>query len=482
MRHAFPVNLVLPAASSSARTVRQQLTEQLRAALLSGQVTAGEPLPSTRALAAALGVARGTIVSVYEDLAGEGFIVSSPGSGTYVTHDLPLLAAIATAGASSHSSGGETRLDTSRSKQSTNLWPGSPSRSLYKSGDWASALRNTARHELPGLPPPPAGDSELRDNIAHHLRALRGVNCTGDDIVVTAGTSEGLGLLLQGLRPEGPGGVRIATENPGYHTAREVISGFGALPVPVPVRDGGMDSSALARVPEGVAAALLTPSHQYPLGGRLPIAARLAMLAWASETGAFIFEDDYDSEFRHGSPSLPAIASLDTDNRVVLIGSTSKTITPWLRCGYLVISNPELRARVIGVRRVLGQPVSGLVQVALAEFMHTGGLRRHLVRVGREYAHRRSLVIEATADLPAHMQLDAIEGGLHATISWTGAPSSEHVVARLAEREIQVASLRTYYYEGSQPRRNGLVFGYGAPTDLQLRHALIGIADVLRST
>ncbi|WP_336713062.1 MocR-like pyridoxine biosynthesis transcription factor PdxR [Arthrobacter sp. USHLN218] len=479
MRHAFPMNLVLQTARPPGHTAREHLIGQLRAALLSGQVAAGDPLPSTRALAAAMGVSRGTVVSVYEDLAGEGYLVSAPGAGTFVADDLPATAVQPIPARPGRAPGAASPPD--RASGVINLSPGSPSTSFHTNRDWVAAWRNAVKREMPSLPPPPAGDEGLRLLIADHLRAARGVQCGAGEIVVTAGTSDGLGLLLHGLRAEGPAGARIATEDPGYPTAQKVIARLGATPVPIPVREGGMDPDALVREPGPFAAVLLTPSHQYPLGGRLPVAARLAMLAWANDMGAVILEDDYDSEFRHGAPSLPAIASLDSGHRVTLIGSYSKTLTPWLRCGYLVIPDPGLRARVLEVRETLGQPVSGLVQTALAEFLRNGGLRRHLVRVGREYAHRRSLVITATANLAPHIQLDAIEGGLHAALSWEDGKPAGHIVTLLAERGIQVAPLETYYHAGTQPRRNGIVFGYGAPTDLQLRLALQEIADLLNT-
>ncbi|WGW10594.1 PLP-dependent aminotransferase family protein [Saxibacter everestensis] len=479
MRHAFPMNLVLQTLRPPTRTAREHLLEQLRAALLSGQVVAGEPMPSTRALATAMKVSRGTVVAVYEELAGEGYVVCVPCSGTFVADDLPAESS-PPLHRPTRTSEEKASPTADRSSAVINLSPGGPSTSFQTNHDWVVAWRNAVKRDLPSVPPPFTGDPELRALIADHLRAARGVQCDADDIVVNAGTSDGLGLLLLGLRDDGPAGARIATENPGYPTARRVITRFGATPVPIAVKNGGMDPDELARTPGPFSAVLLTPSHQYPLGGRLPVAARLAMLAWGQRTGAVIIEDDYDSEFRHGSPSLPAIASLDNDRRVVLMGSFSKTLTPWLRCGFLVIPDPELRSRVIDVRATLGQPVSGLVQTALAEFLRGGGLRRHLTRVGRAYAHRRSLVIAATADLAPRIRLDGIEGGLHATLSWEDGRTAEDTVAFLAERGVEVASLGAYYHGAAPPERQGIVFGYGAPTDLELRAALQEIRIALQ--
>ena len=479
------MNLLLPEALTPGRGAREEVAEQLRAALLSGQVQAGDPLPSTRVLAQAVGVSRSTVVSVYEDLAGEGYVSCVPGSGTFAAEGL--------AAGSSTSPSLRARPEDDRptdegpasaegfNPHSINLSPGSPSTSFRNNRDWIAAWRNAIKQDLPALPPRAAGDQRLRELIAVHLHSARGIDCSAENIIVTAGTSDGLALTLQS-QTGGASGLRIATENPGYPTARRVIRALGASPIPIPVRDGGIDVDALKRAPGQIDGALVTASHQYPLGGRLPVSARLDLLAWSQETGARIFEDDYDSEFRHGAPPLPAIASLDRDGRVVLIGSYSKTLTPWLRCGYLVIADSELRQRVIQTREALGQPVSGVVQSALAQFLESGGLRRHLVRTGRSYAHRRGLVLAAASHLDPRYTLEAIEGGLHATITWEGSPDATHVVAHLAERGIQLASLSRYYHEGTTPSRNGIVFGYGAPTDLQLRQALDGITAALTST
>lgn len=478
------MNLILPEAHSFGSGAREGLAKQLRAALLSGQVQAGDPLPSTRVLAQAVGVSRSTVVSVYEDLAGEGYLTCIPGSGTYVAEGLPSRNSALPAPVLVSEKGRPVPDGPVSSEgfdpQSINLSPGSPSTGFRSNRDWVTAWQHAIKQDLPALPPPAAGDRELREQIAQHLHSARGIDCGAKDIIVTAGTSDGLALSLQS-EPGGAAGLHIATENPGYPTARSVIQALGAIPVPVPLRDGGMDIESLKREPGRIDGALVTPSHQYPLGGRLPIPARLDLLAWSAETGARIFEDDYDSEFRHGAPPLPAIASLDQEGRVVLIGSYSKTLTPWLRCGYLLIADPDLRARVLHMREALGQPVSGVLQTALAKFLQNGGLRRHLARTGRAYAHRRGLVLAAASTLSPRYILEAIEGGLHATISWEGAPEVDHVVARLAERGVQLAPLTRYYHPGTTPSRNGIVLGYGAPTDLQLHQALQEIIAVLHA-
>lgn len=488
MRHAFPMNLVLDRGTGADAVVgsstRERLVEQLRGALLAGQVAAGEPLPSTRALATAAGVSRGTVVAAYEELAGEGYVTVVPGSGTFVAEDMPAAATPTTRLGSPVSPGGRRPRTRPRTRATSgddavDLSPGSPAAGWVGTREWTASWRRAVKQDLPRRPPAPNGEPAFRAAVADHLRSARGVHCDPDDILVTSGTRDGLGLLAHALRTADPAGPRIATENPGHAASRRALARLGARPVPIRVRDGGMDVDELIRAPGAFAAALVTPSHQFPLGGRLPVPARLLLLDWAASTGACIIEDDYDSEFRHGAPPLPAIASLDAERRVVLVGTFSKTLSPSLRCGYLVVPDPGLRTRLLEARAALGQPVSWLVQAALADFLDSGGLRRHLARVGRAYAHRRAMVLAVAAGLAPGVELNGIEGGLHAALTWEAETPAEPLVAALADLGIAVDSLRGSYHGPEAPDREGIVFGYGAPGDLELRAALDRICEVI---
>lgn len=509
MRHAFPMDLVLTPEPPPGVTVRTHLVTQIRTAILDGRLAPATPLPSTRVLAGSLGIARGTAVAVYEDLVSEGYAESLPGSGTFVTEELADLAgSVGPAASASHAgpapAGRRSSPEVPAPRRSASpsgtaapavldLTPGNPSTALSPGREWTAAWRTAIRAGLPSGLPPVAGTEELRAALAAHVRSARGVPCAPEDVVVTAGTTDGLGLVVHalhalrsGARQEFPRGdrdtaggtdlLRIATEDPGHVPSRTTIERLGGTTVPVPVGPDGMDVEALATL--DAAAVLLTPSHQYPFGGRLPVAARLAVLEWARTHDAVIVEDDYDSEFRHGARALPAIASLDSERRVVLVGSCSKTLSPWLRCGYLVVPDPRMREEILAARTDLGTPVSGLVQSALAEFLRTGGLRRHLTRVGREYAHRRRLVLDTLSALPATVRLDALEGGLHATLSWEGSRTSAEAAVALRRRDVLVASLERYYHRTTSDRRNGIVLGYGAPTDLDLRRGLRLVLEV----
>jgi GntR family transcriptional regulator/MocR family aminotransferase len=398
------------------------------------------------------------------------------------------------------------------------LAPGHPSTRTLVDPAWTAAWRSAVARSGRSDSPPPAGTLELRTAIAEHVRRARGLACHPDDVIVTAGTSDALAGIGMGLadRAGGGRGLRIAVEDPGYPTARRVLHRVGATLAPVPTGVRGIDLAGLAALDPAPHAVLVTPSHQYPLGSSLPVQNRLDLLDWARAAGAVIMEDDYDSEFRFGTAPLPALATLDDSGTVVLVGSFSKTITPWIRAGYLVATG-DLGALLRDVRSDLGPSVSGVQQTALTHYLDSGGLARNITRVRREYAHRRALVIAKLGALPG-VRLSGLDGGLHVVVHTgppaeataaaatetataaaastaaataaaataaataasttvsTGADASALVLAAAA-RGVRVAALADYAVLDRGQR--GLVLGYGAPTDLELARALDVLADLL---
>ncbi|PWC05964.1 hypothetical protein DCE94_05450 [Agromyces badenianii] len=321
------------------------------------------------------------------------------------------------------------------------------------------------------------GVPRLRSEIADHLRLARGVSCSPDDIVVTAGTSEAVGLAAFAVATIAGRPPVVAVEHPGYPSARRTLERRGAGTAPVEVDADGLVVDALRRMPRAPDAVMVTPSHQYPLGGRLPVATRLELLAWARAAGALVIEDDYDSEFRHLGPPLPALASLasrDDAGRVVLVGSFSKVLTPWLRLGYLVLppagANPALREAIAGTRADETCPVPGIAQEAVAALLASGAVRRHIAVSRREYAHRRRLVLTALDGLRG-APLSGLDGGLHAVVEMRDAAASAAVVARLGSEGIGVVPLSDYSAVPGE-ERSGIVFGYAAPSDTQLVEGL----------
>ncbi|MCM3658341.1 PLP-dependent aminotransferase family protein [Agromyces mediolanus] len=493
-----------------------QLVAALRRDILDGRLRAGDALPSTRGLARELAIARSSVVAAYDQLAGEGYLELRQGAATRVAELEPRAVqepAVGDGAPDASPAPPALRLGgAAAGPLVADLSPGVPSTARLDERAWRAAWRAAAAHP-PSWSPPPLGVPALRAAIAEHLRSARGVHCEPDDVVVAAGTSEALALVAQALVALRGEGVRVGVEDPGYPAGRRALARHGAEPVPLPLGDGGLDLVALERAlrgrgPARLDAVMVTPSHQYPLGGRLPVADRLALLELAARADAFVVEDDYDSEFRHTGAPLPALASLDSGGergggeRVVLVGSFSKVLTPWLRLGYLVLpAHAGLRAAVAAARSELDTPVAGPVQLAVAEYLERGALRRHIAATRREYTHRRRLVQDALGGLEdSRARLTAIDGGLHAVLELPDRTSERALVARLAEAGVIVAPLAQYAARagaqpdapddpdaqpgapdapGRRPGPAGIVLGYAGVGDLALAAALERIRAAL---
>jgi GntR family transcriptional regulator/MocR family aminotransferase len=464
MRTAGDVTLPLAVDRSDPRPLPRQLADELRSAIGNGLVAAGEPVPATRTLAQRLGVSRGTVVAAYDQLLAEGYLLGRAGHGTVVNPALRDVHPPATA-RSAPEPPGLTRA------RVIDLRPGQPWTADLVNAGWRAAWRRAAARPL--APLPPAGLPELRTEIADHLRRMRGVRRAADHILVTAGARDGLGLLLATLGTHRIVGV----EDPGYPSLRRVPPRLGSSVLPLATDDSGLVCDDL---PTGAAAphvVVVTPSHQYPLGGSLPVARRQALLDWAHREHVVIVEDDYDSELRYTSAPLPALAALDDpeDGCVVTLGTFTKTLGPGLGVGYLVA--PErLVDDLRRTRTDLGQPVSQVAQWAMADYLASGELRRHTQRMRREYKRRRALVLELLGDLP-EARVKAMDGGLHAVVE--SDLGEAELIGRIRERGVVVAGMADYW---SRPASGagGIVLGYGGVTMDELRTALNVIAGASR--
>ncbi|ANJ25470.1 hypothetical protein ATC03_00485 [Agromyces aureus] len=504
------------------RPVVAQIVDAMRRAILTGALQPGDRVASTRLFAAELGTARSSVVSAYEQLAGEGYLELRQGAPTLVaplgersggswssdtpadgpsgitTRPLDTGHGTADAARRRPPAASATLVEPALVKPTLanadrgtrtapergtgtpqparppriDLLPGRPSTARIDERAWRSAWRRAAAVAVPVDDPPRLGEPALRAAIADHVRHARGFACEPDDIVVTAGTSEATSLIgtalhdLLGTRP------LVAVEDPGYPNARRMLERAGAELAPVAVGDDGLRVELLRTLPRTPDAILVTPSHQYPLGGRLPVAARLELLEYARRAGALVLEDDYDSEFRHVGAPIPTLASLDaTGAKVVLIGSFSKVLTPWLRLGYAVLPRDErLRAAVEGVRAESPSPVAGVVQHAVAHLLTTGAVRRHIAATTRDYAHRRRLVLAAIGDLPG-TDLVGLDGGLHAVLRLPRHDAVDAVLRHLAGAGIVVARLADYSAVTADGLP-GIVLGYAGVGDRELGDAL----------
>lgn len=448
----------------SSVSLAAQVANQLRAAILSGILQPEHTLPATRRMASDLGISRGVVVRAFEQLSGEGFLESSGAGGTRVAVRPDIQRPPKK---EQHPNRGTETAD------QIDLTPGRPSGSPFKDREWRNAWKKAISEQGNTHLPPALGTVELRKAVAGHLAVSRGLAVEPEDVIITGGTSDALHLIVSMLRTGGAN-PRILLEDPGYPRARSVMRAAGAQLQTVPVDEDGLRTSQLAALEDIPDAVLITPSHQYPLGGRMTVQERLGLLKWADQHNVLVLEDDYDSEFRHSRMPLPAVAALPTNAEVVLLGTFSKNLSPWLRSGYLVVRGESGRG-LKALREALDTPVAGVLQSALAHYIQAGGLSRHITRARREYSHRRALLIDRLGTRQ-DLELGALEGGLHAVIRFRE-PNATALAAEALKKGVRVIPLAGYYAD--RPPVNGLVIGYGAVTDLQLSEALNVLGNLL---
>lgn len=465
-----------------------QLTHGLRDLILAGGIRPGDALPPSRTLAETLGVSRSVTVSAYERLVGEGYLESRQGSGTRVVEELPGWGNERVSAANDELALGRARDPEPGGGPAAappiDLRPGRPYTPPAPPREWVRALTVAARERWASDAPDARGEFALRRAIAEQARRSRGIDCDAEDVVVTTGTSDALVVIALALREFRGHDPRVVVEDPGYVEGARALQRAGATLVPVPVGENGVTAAglhALAAV-EGVDAVMVTPSHQYPLGGRIPAVERHAILSWAAASEALVIEDDYDSEFRHDGAVLPAMAALDRGGSVVYVTTLNKVLSPSLRCGAIVLGRGEsadaLRAAIFAVRRDLGEAVPAVIQRALASFLGSGGFRREVSRTRREYRHRRELLLAECAKFG--LTVTGAAGGLHVVIPLPPSVDGTNIVAQLADRGVLVGQVQSIAEpSGSLPAGGGLIVGYGAESVSRMLQGAERIAAVI---
>jgi GntR family transcriptional regulator/MocR family aminotransferase len=477
---------LLPIDRGARTPLHRQIYEGFRQAILGGMLRAGQRVPATRALAAELEVSRFPVVTAYEQLLHEGYLEGRAGSGTFVRAAPPDDALRAVPGRAPR--GGARRA-------AAPAEPPPPPRPPYDEGGLrpfrvslpaldafphAAWARLVARHAHAMTPAEmaygdPAGVGALREAIAEHLRTARAVRCEADHVVVTSGSQAGLRICAAVLLGRGE---RVAMEEPGYAGARTALGAEGAEPVPVPVDDEGIDVAALHALGPGFRAAYVTPSHQYPLGASMSAARRLALLAWARERGAWILEDDYDSEYRYVSRPLGALQGMAADGRVVYVGTFSKVLFPALRVGYLVVP-PALRDEVLRARQALDLFSPTLYQHALAAFLREGHFARHLRRMRALYLRRRAALLDGLArECGGRLTVHNADAGLHVATLLPAGTDDRDVCRRMRSRGLTATPLSSCY-AGDAPR-SGLLLGFGGTPEPRLTAATRVLGEILR--
>lgn len=432
------------------------LEEGLREAIIEGRLLAGSRLPSSRSLASDLGLARNTVVEVYAQLTAEGWLTARQGSGTTVTNR-PHVAPVGDAGASAAPP--TYRYD---------LRPGGPDLSSFPRGAWLTASRR-AWSLVPDTDlgyGDPRGILALREALASYLGRARGVRTTASNLVICSGFTQALGLLCRVLGARGA--ASVAVESFGLPEVRRIAGDAGLRVVPVPVDEHGAD---LTSVPSADAA-MITAAHQFPLGSVLSPRRRHDALGWARTHDAVLVEDDYDGEFRYDREPLGALQGLDP-NRVVYVGTTSKTLAPGLRLAWLVLP-PDLVAPVAEAKFLADRNSPVLEQLTFAEFITSGGYDRHVRRRRLAYRRRRDELVVALA--PG--QIEGVSAGLHALVNLPSGTCEADVVAAAATRGLALEGLDAYRV-GSAVHPPALIVGYATPPDHSYHSALAVLGQVL---
>ena len=439
--------------------VRAGLENTLRDAVRSGRLSPGLLMPSSRALAADLGIARNTVVEAYTQLVAEGWLTAEHGSGTRVADGGP-----------------RWRRPPSRRAWPAdlpryNLRPGSPDVSAFPRQAWLAATRKAltaAPAEALGYSDP-RGRPELRQALAGYLARARGVQVTPDRVVVCSGYTQGLALLCQVLRARGA--TVLAVEAVGQETHRNAAVASGLAVDPLPVDSHGAVISQLGRAE----AVLLTPAHQFPYGAALAPQRRHQVIDWAAATGGLVLEDDYDGEFRYDRQPVGALQALAPEH-VVYGGTASKSLAPGLRLGWLVVP-AGLVDEIVAVKDLADRSTSSLDQLTLAEFIGSGGYDRQVRRSRLAYRRRRDRLVAALKRHAPDVGIKGITAGLHLLLELPEGHTEAGLIARAAARGLALEGLSGYHATPG-PHPPGLVVGYGTPPE----HAFTGALARLTAT
>lgn len=458
----------------------------LRQAILSGTLRGDDRLPSTRDLADQLGISRSVVLQAYDQLLAEGFVTGRSGSGTYVAQSVPSsrsipskrLVPLRLSSFGSAAAKTAATLDFQGRRHRVHRYDFAFGRSesdieTFPFEAWRRILMRRSRQASVSQLDygPAAGSAALRQAICAHLRRSRAVVCDPSEVIVVNGSQQALDLIVRVLLDRGD---PVAIEDPAYHGTMKVLLAAGAHLLPVPVDRDGLHP---ARLPSKARMCFVTPSHQFPTGAILPLPRRVALLAWARRKNALIVEDDYDGEFRYEGQPLESLQGLDTDGRIIYVGTFSRTIFPALRVGYLIV--PKSLAAVFTAAKWLNDQHSPtLEQETLAEFIASGAYERHLRRVRRRNAARRVALLQAIREhLGNRVAITGDGAGAHIVLWPRRRISEDNVIAQAASRGVGVYGISPYSLK--KPSRTGIMLGYARMREAEIREGIRRLGDVL---
>lgn len=465
----------------------RQLYEGLRDSILSGRLPPGLKLPSTRALARQLSLSRNTVTQAYAELEAEGYLTVRQGSGSYVSSALPdgrphgagdgrgvprqggvmprRVVRNAEQCRTGAAASGGLPFDFDPGQGAWDDFPAATWRRLL-GRQWRRGWRETMDYG------DPRGYRPLREEVAGFLARSRAVRCRPDEVVIVNGTQQALDLLARVLLKPGD---RVAVEDPGYPSARQLFAWYGARLHPVPVDEQGMVVERLKGT--GAALALVSPSHQFPTGAVLSLSRRLSILAWAAEEGGLVVEDDYDSGLRFEGRPLASLQGLDESGSVVYLGSFSKVLFPSLRVGYAVLPS-HLVGAFVEAKELTDRQTPILEQQLLAAFLAEGHFERHLRRMRQLYRSRRQALVEALERrLGGDVEVMGESAGMHLMVRVLLPVDETQLVARAASVGVAVYPAAPYYF-GPSPWP-ALVLGYAGMPEERIREGVDRLAGVL---
>ena len=482
------VTLPIRIEPSRGQTLQDQIYFCIRKSIVEGLIPADGRLPSTRALAVELGVSRTTVLLAFEQLKAEGYIVPRPGSGIYIAKELPdrrpAFRVVTSASTMKHpllSARGRSLARTRALDRRSHSPPrpfrvGTPAVDLFPVRLWSQIARQCVRSLSPTRLDYSrlAGLRRLREAIAEQMRS-RGTSCDPEQVLVVAGAQRGIDLVFHLLLDVGDA---VWVEDPGYPGAHSALVSAGGRAVCMPVDAEGMVIDRSSPDSSSVRLAYVTPSHQFPLGMPMSLARRHTLLAWASESLAWIVEDDYDCVFHYDTRPLPCLHALDPDGRVIYAGSFSKTLFPALRLGFLIIPS-DIVEGFVNARIASDVHPPLLEQLILSEFITRGHYQRHVRRMQQEYAERLHALRTAIDRTGAPLRLRPVHSGLHAVADLEGA-DAELVCIEAEARKVEVMPLSAYCYGGG-PVPNGLLLGFGACRPAAIRASMWQLAAAIEA-
>ncbi len=477
------------------RPLNRSVYTALREAILERRIAPGSKLPSSRALAADLGVSRNTVLYAYDQLAAEGYVETRVGSGTYVVDSLA--GGVPASGRDSRRGDGRRKLSSLGARLARD---GSPGRGF---GDqrrealryefrfagagheqetlnaWARLVGRRARSlsRAPTGYQPPGGSPELREALAGYLARARGLTCRPEQIVVTQGSQQGIDLCLRLLVDPGD---RVVVEEPHYAGYGSCLRACGASVVHVPVDAAGMQAELAAEL-EAAKAVCVTPSHQFPTGAVMPLSRRLLLLDWARQHGTVVLEDDYDGEFRHEGRPIECLHSLDAEGQVIYLGTASRMLFPALRIGWAVVPE-DLVDAFQRLKAIADRDTSSLEQLVLADFISGGWLERHVRRARKRYAVRRAAFLEALGrELGTRVELAGVSAGTHALLRIPGLPADRFADLRRACRRRGVGIYSAAQCYARPPECVELLAGYASLPERDLAVGVRKLREALDS-